>query len=522
MNTVPRGTRARAHSNPYHRPISVLALLALLVTGCGDEPGTDPVGPSTPTGSVAIQATTTGDPGAIDRSGYTVMVGSANQTVMANGSVTVTGVSVGDVAVSLADVASNCTASSTSETVTVTDGGTATASFSVDCATDPGIARWFADIGGELNGTSVGTDGKIYAPSADAEGVLFALDPDGSEAWSFTADDGIAAPPSVHSDGSLYFGTSTGFVYALDADGTELWSTNLSGVFGVGGAPAIAGDGTQYWSNDNFLDAPTLTAMSPTGTVSWSYSDGGQGSFSGPVVADDGTVYAGLDRGLGGTLVALDPAGVELWSYDTDGRPTAAAIGSDGTVYFGGVTSLVGGNPVIDGKLYAVGSDGSLTWTFPTGGVIERAPAIGADGTIYVISGTMDLNGDPDVGRLHAVNSDGTESWSVALDGCAGAGPTVGADGTIYAPVAGCRFGGSGVVEAFDATGSPLWVFEIFGEFKVVDGSVPIAVDGTMYVASQLTGEVYAVRTESMGLAASAWPKPGHDNQNSRSALGGS
>jgi outer membrane protein assembly factor BamB len=190
-------------------------------------------------------------------------------------------------------------------------------------------------------------------------------------------------------------------------------------------------------------------------------------------------------------------------------------------VYFGGQASTDGASLQVDGDVYALNANGSEAWTFPTGGVIDHAPAIGADGTIYVVAGSDDPDNDPDVGTLYAINPDGTEAWSAALDGCPGGGPTVGADGAVYVPISGCRFGGSGVLEAFDSGGTPLWTFEVTGEFKVLLGSVPIAADGTAYVASQLTGEVYAVKTASLGLAASAWPKAGHDNQNSGGAAGG-
>ena len=502
----------------------LLVLIALACFGqlaaCGSED--DPTGPGSDVGSIAVQVTTTGDSGAIDRDGYSVTAGGASGTVPANGTATLSGVSAGQVTVTLGGVEANCTPTSTSVSVTVSTGSAASAAFEVDCATLPGIPRWYSNIGGELRGVSLGPDGRIYAPSSSSVGRLFALDASGAQAWNFTADDAVSGPPAVHSDGTLFFGSIVGTAYALNPDGSEKWSTTLGGAFGVSGTPAIASDGTQYWTDDNFLDAPTLTALNSSGGVVWTYQDGGQGAFTDPVVAGDGTIYIGRNEGASGTFVALNASGGEKWTYTTVGPPTAAAIASGGTVYFGGGASFDGANLTVDGNVYALNPNGSEAWKFPTGGLIEHAPAIGSDGTIYVISGSSNPDADPDVGTLHALNTDGTEQWSATLDGCAGGGPSVGVDGVVHAPVLGCRFGGSGQVEAFDASGNPLWVFQVTGEFKGVRGSIPIASDGTAYAASELTGEVYAIRTESMGLAASAWPKPGHDNQNSGNSSGGS
>ena len=54
---------------------------------------------------------------------------------------------------------------------------------------------------------------------------------------------------------------------------------------------------------------------------------------------------------------------------------SSPAIGSDGTVY---VVSL-------DKKLYAInGKNGDKLWEFETGGVVLSSPAIDSDGTVYV------------------------------------------------------------------------------------------------------------------------------------------
>lgn len=61
-------------------------------------------------------------------------------------------------------------------------------------------------------------------------------------------------------------------------------------------------------------------------------------------------------------------------------------------------------------------------WKFYTGGTINSAPAIAADGTIYVGSNST---------RFYAVNPDGTEKWRVNLAG-AWYSPTLTSSGRIY------------------------------------------------------------------------------------------
>ena len=69
---------------------------------------------------------------------------------------------------------------------------------------------------------------------------------------------------------------------------------------------------------------------------------------------------------------------------------SSPAIGADGTIYFGSH----------DKNFYALKPDGTIRWTFATGGQIISSPAIGADGTIYFTSTD---------GNLYALNPDGSE-----------------------------------------------------------------------------------------------------------------
>ena len=83
-------------------------------------------------------------------------------------------------------------------------------------------------------------------------------------------------------------------------------------------------------------------------------------------------------------------AGTKLWEFETGGDVgSSPAIGSDGTVYFGGEREL----NAINGKT------GRKLWEFETGEGLLSDPAIAADGTVYVGSENF---------KLYAIKTDST------------------------------------------------------------------------------------------------------------------
>lgn len=506
--------------------------VAMLITlaGCGSEdptgpnpnPDPDPTPDPDPVGSVRVNATTTGDPLALD-DGYSVSIGSTSQAIGANASVTLADLPVGSTTVTLGGIDTRCTATPASVTVTVAENATVDADFAVECLANAGEARWMTDLGGEARGTALAADGTIYAVSVGSTARVVALGPDGSESWRFDADEYINGAPSLGADGTIYFGTGLGTLYAVNPDGTEKWTYSVGGAFGVARSPAIADDGTLYVASDNFLDPPSLTALNPDGTLAWTYTAAtGQATFTGPAIAPDGTIYIGLDDSTSGTFIALNSDGTEKWTFPTTGVPQEAAIAGDGTIYFGGGAAFDGVSSfVIDGNLYALNPDGTEQWSFATGGAIDGSPALAADGTVYIVSGTDDFDADPNIGDLWAVNPDGTEQWTASLQGCVLEGPTVGADATVYVPVTGCVFGGVGILNAFTPGGASMWTYTVPGTTRSLGGAVTIAADGTAYLASEIEGDLVAVKTGSLGLAVSDWPMQGHDNGNTKGAAGG-
>jgi len=166
----------------------------------------------------------------------------------------------------------------------------------------------------------------------------------------------------------------------------------------------------------------------------------------------EGLIYA-ADQGV---LKSFPVSGLNI---------SSPALGADGTVYIGT------GSPT--NKLYAITtSDGKPKWTFNAGSSILSSPAVGSDGTIYFGSYIS-----PTAGRLYAVNpEDGTQKWvNTEIGGVNSSSPAIGADGTIYI--------GSwdGNLYAVDPSGDLKWTFAA-GDSVI--SSPAISSDGTIYLGS--------------------------------------
>lgn len=168
--------------------------------------------------------------------------------------------------------------------------------------------------------------------------------------------------------------------------------------------------------------------------------------------------------------------GTVKWTFKTGGGvESSPVIGSEGTIYVGSH----------DGYLYALNPDGTLRWKFKAGNLayekngevsksILATPALAKDGTIYIIGSTN---------YLFALTPEGKEKWRffVKWDSAFWNGPAVGDDGTIYAASArneGAEDYPSGVY-ALTPEGKEKWRFPIRSGVP----SIPtIGTDKTIYI----------------------------------------
>jgi outer membrane protein assembly factor BamB len=368
---------------------------------------------------------------------------------------------------------------------------------------NPEIAKWIFNIlepGGWVSAPAIGSDGTVYA-SANASGVvnglLYAVNPDGTQKWMEILSSRVGTP-SIGIDGTLYVGvysysSGNSYLSAWTSGGIMKWTFPTGENIGMI-SKAIGRDGTIYvrgWR--------TLYAVNPDGTQKWAHQIGEWG-FS-MAIDKHGIIYLPV----GYDLFAVNPDGSRKWSISN--YPyyfRAPAIGADGTIYIGSD----------DDNLHAINPDGTQKWVFATAnpGSVQwspGSPAIGQDGTIYI--GSRDT-------KLCAVNPDGTEKWSFQTGELSGLAPAIGGDGTVYI--------GSqdGNLYAINPDGQQKWTFELFKiEYGYGGlGNPIIGLNGTIYVGAagrdedrKLYAKLYALYGGSEGPPDSPWPMFAHDARNS-------
>ncbi len=202
----------------------------------------------------------------------------------------------------------------------------------------------------------------------------------------------------------------------------------------------------------------------------WSFATTGEIKPSTPAIADDGTIYVGSDDDF---FYAVNPDGTLKWSFATGGNiRNSPSIAADGTIYIGSD----------DDNLYALNPDGTLKWAFNTGGNVNiTSSAIGTDGTIFT-GGSADT--------VFALNPDGTEKWSYAVDG-----------DILSLALAGdilyfTHNGGRNLVSLNADTGSLNWSLP-HGSFSA--GSMAIDADNTVYFQGDLgggSGKIWAIKSD--------------------------
>jgi outer membrane protein assembly factor BamB len=185
-------------------------------------------------------------------------------------------------------------------------------------------------------------------------------------------------------------------------------------------------------------------------------------SDSSPAIGRDGTIYLGA---VNGRFYAVSSNGVVKWAFKTGYEiRSSPAIAEGGTVYFG----------CRNRKLYAVSEEGRKKWEFLTGGWVDASPAIGTDGTVYF--GSWDKT-------FYALHSNGTVRWKFSTRGEIESSAAVGNDGTLY-------FGShDGKLYALASDGQKRWEFATGAPIL---SSPALNGEGMIYFTS-VNGFLYAV-----------------------------
>jgi len=208
---------------------------------------------------------------------------------------------------------------------------------------------------------------------------------------------------------------------------------------------------------------------------------------SSPAIGPDGTIYIGVGHPTQpkGALLAIDPrtkamkAGWPATGFlPKDSIDSSPALSRDGSVIY---------CSSVDGFLYAIrASDGIEIWKRRVGLFSYSSPAIGEDGSVYVGSGTLGVDGVSGDNGLHAFTPGGDLIWGFKTERNVDSSPAIGRDGTLYF---GCV---DGNVYAVNSNGSLKWIRRTA---SVVISSPAIGSDGTVYVGSY-DGYMYALAPE--------------------------
>jgi outer membrane protein assembly factor BamB len=319
---------------------------------------------------------------------------------------------------------------------------------------------------------AAGWNGVIYAGSEDYR--IYALSPDnGDEIWSLATDDWIQSSPAVAADGTIYVGSWDFFLYALSPEGHLLWWFETDNF--IYSSPAVGPNGNIYFgSADTFL-----YCVDPAGNLRWVFPTG-DWIDSSPAIGNDGTVYFGSWDGF---FYAVNDQGLREWEYYTgEILVSSPALDRAGRVYFGAGNHLLAldTNPELS-------EEERLLWSFETGGLVDSSPAIGSDGTVYFGSGD---------GRLYAVGPDGTEAWTYQTGDGIFSSPAVAEDGSVFVG------SGDGFLHAVDSSGSLIRKFETD---DWVDAAPLLTSGGDLYFSS-FDGTLYAY-SGAGDPAHSDWPQ---------------
>ena len=259
-----------------------------------------------------------------------------------------------------------------------------------------GTTKWiytFSSTARNIRGVTV-VNNTIYTESD--EGTFYALTDNGDHAtqlWKYTTGARVDVAPAIGSDGTIYFGDYNGVIHALNPNGSQKWNYTIGGQIQSG--VSISSNGTLYVgstvSSMTGKGGGYLYALTDNGdhaTQLWNYTTG-YITWSTAAISKDGTIYVGNNNGgtTNGVLYALNPNGSQKWNYTIYGTlyygggiTDSPVIGADGTIYFGSN----------DGNIYALNPNGTVKWKYYVGSTIYNLAINNA--TLYVANyGTKPL-----------------------------------------------------------------------------------------------------------------------------------
>src|SRR5437867_2687697 len=391
---------------------------------------------SATTGDLTVTASTTGS--SLDPDGYAVTVdGGSAQTLAINGSVSYPSLTAGSHTVAISGVAANCTVTgSSSRTVNVPSGGTATTTFTVTCSTPPGNLTATTSTSGsnvDPDGYTVAVDGGPGQAISINGSITFTGLAAGSHdvglgavAANCTVSGGTTQSVSVPSGGTATAAFSVSCA-ATTGDLTVTTNTSGSNLDPDGYTVTVDGGSPQAIGINASVTYTSLAAGNHTVAISGvaancSVSGGTSHTVSVPSGSTATTTFTITCTTPPGNLTvsastsgsSLDPDG---YTVTVDGgSPQALAI--NGSVSY---TNLTAGNHTVAisgvAANCAVSGGTSQTVSAPSGGTATTTFTVTCTtppGNLTVSASTSGSSLDPDG---YTVTVDGGSPQALAING---------------------------------------------------------------------------------------------------------
>jgi Tol biopolymer transport system component len=339
-------------------------------------------------GSVEVTTSTTG--AQPDPDGYTLEVeGETPVPIGIDETVTVNDVAIGDRTVELTGLAANCSVSGEHpRTVTVTDGGTVSTTFDINCP----LAL---------------SDKIVFDSDRDGDVDIYVMDPSGTGVQQLTNEAGRDAEPYVSRNGTriVFVSSRDGNkdIYVMDANGGN--QTPLTNDAADDTEPAFSQDGSKIVFSRGVGAASEVWVMDADG------SNETQLTFE---AGRDGLAQWSPD----GTKIAFSSerdGDLAVWVMDADGdNPTKLA--DDTGLDFGPAFSPDGTKIVFtserDGNrnIYVMNADGSSETPLTTDAADDLAPQWSPDGLQIVFASFRDDASDAEV---YVMNANGTSQTNI-------------------------------------------------------------------------------------------------------------
>jgi hypothetical protein len=382
---------------------------------------------------------------------------------------------------------------------------------------------WQTTLAGTaVSGLAVHADGDVIATMDGGVGdTLYDLAPDQPlTRWSFgslafTPLTGVIGVPAVGAGGGstarIYVASDTGILYGVDPDGSEVWEgiTTAGAGFAVGPAVTqvtIASNPVEQIVVPDGVASPNSRVWRATSTLLASIGTNNRDFHAAPLILN-GAVFFATQTGGGGTSLLTKHT---IAADGTLGSVTVDSV-NPGVPYFGVITdgtNLYAATRPATGTGLLLKIDTAFTRTAGvpiwsdvlTAAGLAGEPTIGVDGKLYA----GDLAATPTVQQFNAAT--GVAATFVTPLGSVGMTPLQGSDGHLYVPRR------PGVLDAYD--GNLLsWTFDPPGtilRYATMD------CQGRLFTASGAT--VYAFITDDHGLADTPWPSLRRDARNTGNA----